>query len=99
MSGVAVIPAPDTPNRVRASKWCRSLGVSLQTFHRWRLRPDGPPAYHIFGGWFVDPSEMEAWIANRSRRPSGTSPPPLSTSRRAQIQRAVEEARTLMSSR
>jgi hypothetical protein len=88
---------PTQPNRQRASLWCRSQGVSLQTFHRWRLRPDGPPCLKIFGQWFIEADAMEQWIAERSRRPSDASPRAMSARRRFEIQAAMQEARKLMS--
>jgi hypothetical protein len=81
------------PTHQRATDWCRGRGISIQTFHRWRLRPDGPPALKIFGVWYVDPIEMARWIESRSQRPS--SPPPavpvLSAARRRDVQKAIDE--------
>lgn len=92
-------PEPSVPrNRLRATEWCRKQGINIQTFHRWRMRPDGPPAYKVFGTWYVDLDEMEAWIIHRSGRPalSVPAPAPLSASRRREIEAADREARELM---
>jgi hypothetical protein len=84
-----------------ASVWCREHGVSLQTFHRWRLRQDGPPAYKLFGTWFVDDDQMAAWIESRSARPAPAPSPvqQMTSARHAEVQRAIDEARELMASR
>jgi hypothetical protein len=98
----APIVQPTTPpNRQRATTWCRNHAVSVQTFHRWRLRPDGPPAYRIFGIWYVDPRQMEDWISGRSTHhpASAIAAPALSARRRAEIETAMTEARELMHSR
>src|SRR4051812_11833438 len=71
------------PNLQRATKWCREHGISIQTFHRWRFRPEGPPAHKLFGLWYVDPNEMDEWITSRSNRgPAAPQASPVTSARR-----------------
>ena len=76
---------------LRATVWCRNHGISIQTFHRWRLREDGPPSYKLFGTWYVNPAEMEAWIKARSCRPSSSSPASTTPARRHREQLAADD--------
>src|SRR4051812_19999788 len=78
-----VRPEPDAPpNLQRATKWCREQGISIQTFHRWRWRAEGPPPHRLFGLWYVDPNEMSEWIASRSNPPAAPQANPVTTARR-----------------
>lgn len=94
-------PAPNRRER-RATAWCRDHGISLQTFHRWRLKPNGPPCRKLFGVWHVDDDEMDDWIASRSQRP--TAAPALTSAeahnrtpqRQREIRAAIAEAHALM---
>src|SRR5271166_5226537 len=75
---------------IRFTEQARRGFMSLATLHRWRLRQDDPlPAWKLGGVWYLSESELSAWIARRSGRPSQSAlsaPTPLS--RRAEIVRA-----------
>jgi hypothetical protein len=90
-------PDPSSPpTHQRATDWCRGRGISIQTFHRWRLRQDGPPAQKIFGVWYVDPAEMDEWITSRSQRPAPSPAVPVMTAaRRREVKAALRECERL----
>jgi hypothetical protein len=107
MSTLAVRPEsideiPDLETLKPLGQLLRKVGLSLQAGHRWRLHPTTPlKCWKVGHVWMTTEEALRDFIRCRS---SGSVVPrslsnTLSATRRADVQRAIDEAKESMRSR